>query len=139
MTFQPRELLPSATRLETALAKASPRITPRPMPVVSFLIYSGVLGLWLVLFARAFWLDNAFAWSVGVIYILYDSSLMALVGSLTWPLARDIGSAAPLQLSSTRPTLGVIIAGPRRSPYLAADLDGALRTNRPAGSDSGGR
>jgi hypothetical protein len=65
--------------LKAAFAVASPRVTPRPMPTPSLLIYLAVLALWATLFARSFWLNDVWAWSAGIVYILYDSVLMLFV------------------------------------------------------------
>ena len=48
--------------LEEALAQASPRLAPRPVTLASVLIHGGVVLLWLVLFARAFFLHGVVAW-----------------------------------------------------------------------------
>lgn len=55
-----------ALSLDRALALASPRITPVRTPLISMLIHGGVMALWLVLFARAFFLHGLAAWSTGI-------------------------------------------------------------------------
>lgn len=107
--------------LRAAFAAASPRITPRPAPLVSMLIYLAVLAAWAILFARALWLDNVWAWSAGIAYILYDTVLMAVVTYQTWPL-RHAAPAAAAAAPDARPTLGIVIA----AHNAAADLPAAL-------------
>jgi hypothetical protein len=80
--------------LQDAFAAASPRITPRRMPVVSLAIYLAVLALWAVLFGRSLWLSSIWAWSAGMVYIGYDTVLMLYVVWQTLPLARGDGAPA---------------------------------------------
>ena len=68
------------TSLEAALALASPRIAPRPFRLPSVLIHGGVLLLWLVLFARAFFLHGVVAWSTGIAYVVYDTLVAGVRG-----------------------------------------------------------
>src|ERR1700710_1216608 len=74
--------------LEEALAQASPRLAPRPITVASVLIHGGVVVLWLVLFARAFFLHGVVAWSTGIAYVVYDTLLLAFVGVKSWTLVK---------------------------------------------------
>lgn len=108
--------------LRAAFDAASPRVTPRRTPVISLLIYLAVLAAWALLFGRALWLDNIWAWSAGIVYILYDTVLMALVAWTTWPLrhAADQPVAAP---AHARPTLGIVIAAHNEALHLPATLD----------------
>lgn len=120
------------TAFRQALTAASPRLTHRPMPVLSALIYFGVIALWLILFARAFWLDGVIAWSAGIVYILYDTALMVLIAVQTWPMiaaggntetAANSGNSQSLE---TSPSIGVIIAAYNEAAVLPATL-AALR------------
>jgi intracellular septation protein A len=75
--------------LYAAFVVASPRLTHRAVPLFSVAIYVAIVGLWIGLFARAFHANNFIAWSSGVVYIVYDSVLLMIVASLTWPLLRQ--------------------------------------------------
>ncbi len=108
--------------LRAAFDAASPRVTPRPTPLFSLLIYAAVLAAWALLFGRALWLDNIWAWSAGIVYILYDTALMALVAWQTWPLRHP--SARPAVIAAgPRPTLGIVIACYNEALHLPATLD----------------
>ena len=108
--------------LSAAFDAASPRVTPRPTPVISVLIYAAVLAAWALLFSRALWLDNIWAWSAGIVYILYDTALMALVAWTTWPLRHAPATLSP-PTQSKRPTLGILIAARNEALHLPATLD----------------
>lgn len=105
--------------LTTAFAAASPRVSPRPIPVASVLIHGFVVVLWFALFARAFLSDGLFAWSIGVAYAGYDTFLLVFVAWQTLPLIRpsrsiDVGAACP--------SLGVIVAAHNEAGSLPVTL-----------------
>ena len=95
--------------LAAAFTAASPRLTPRPMPLPSLLIYLAVIALWATLFARAFYIDTIWAWSAGIVYILYDTILMMFVVWQTMPLRSAQPVAAAIS-AVARPSMGIIIA-----------------------------
>ena len=116
--------------LDQAFAIASPRLNPRPAPFVSLAIYSAIFALWVVLFLRGFFLNNIFAWSAGILYVCYDSFLLAFVTWQTfslrnWPL-RNVPIAATHIEAPSHLSLGVIIAAHNEAASLPVTLD-ALR------------
>jgi cellulose synthase/poly-beta-1,6-N-acetylglucosamine synthase-like glycosyltransferase len=111
-----------------ALTAASPRLTPRASPAIVIAIYGSVLALSLAVFARAFQVDNIFTWSVGIVYILYDSALMMLVLCLTSSDRRVLDAASPVQAC----TLGVVVAAHNEAHVLRRTLDALFaQTARP--------
>ena len=123
--------------LYPAFCAASPRLSPRTMPLVSVLIYAVVFGLWLMLLSCAFLAGGIFAWSAGLFYIAYDTALLTLITGLTWPkvaasLTSGNASAASAQTPGKsllaqpparespdmRPSLGVIIAAYNEAAVL---------------------
>ena len=108
--------------LRAAFNAASPRVTPRPMPLVGLLVYLLVIAAWALLFGRALWLDNIWAWSAGIVYILYDTFLMGLVAWYTRSLRNGHLSAPPSE-GTARPTLGIAIACYNEALHLPATLD----------------
>ena len=63
------------------------------------------------MFARAFRADDIFAWSSGVVYIVYDAVLLMIVAGLTWPMLKSFRKTdSPTMADAARPTLGVLIA-----------------------------
>ena len=111
--------------LELAFRKASPRLNPRPVPIASSLISGAVLGFWLLLFAQAFVGRGLFAWSIGIVYLSYDTVLLAFVAWRTlglWTRAPRATAKA-----GRRPSVGVIVAAHNEAAVLASTLDALLR------------
>ena len=100
------------TDLERARRAVSPRYAPPPTPLIAMLIHGGVTLLWVLLFLRAFGAGGAFAWSVGLAYIGYDTALLLFVFWQTLPLLRAAtpgrqgcrSRIASASASSSRPT-----------------------------------
>lgn len=117
--------------LKAAFAAASPRVTPRPMKWPSLLVYLAVVVLWGLLFSRSFWLDNIWAWSAGIAYILYDTVLMLLVVWQTAPLHKTGNATDPIVATATRPSLGIIIAAHNEAEDLPRTLAAIARQTDP--------
>jgi cellulose synthase/poly-beta-1,6-N-acetylglucosamine synthase-like glycosyltransferase len=78
-----------------------------------------VAALWLVLLARAFGGGGVFAWSSGVVYVGYDTLLLAFVFYQSFRLLRAPAAAPP---DTTRPSLGVIVAAHNEAGILPRTL-----------------
>ena len=104
--------------LEDALAQASPRLAPRPVTLASVLIHGGVVVLWLVLFARAFFLHGVVAWSTGIAYVVYDTLLLMFVAAKSWTLVRPHKPLDRKQRERGLPQLGVIVASHNEAAVL---------------------
>ena len=118
------------TTLEQALALASPRILPRRTTLSSTLIHFSVVAVWVLLFARAFFLRGALAWSTGIAYVVYDTLLLAFVTWKSLPLRRR---AAPLDAEYDQrslPEMGVIVASHNEAAVLPVTLAALLRQTR---------
>ncbi|HEX7907189.1 MAG TPA: glycosyltransferase, partial [Paraburkholderia sp.] len=119
--------------LEQALALASPRILPRPTTLLSTLIHFSVVVLWLLLFARAFFLQGVVAWSTGIAYVVYDTLLLAFVTWKTLPLMRPTPPLEPDFDARNLPGMGVIVASHNEATVLPVTLAALLRqTHGPA-------
>lgn len=120
--------------LDQALAVASPRITPRPTTLVSVVIHGSVMVLWIILFARAFFLKGTLAWSAGIAYISYDTLLLAFV---TWKsltlLKREIPDIVPSAYAaqSSPVTLGVVVAAYNEASVLPVTLQALFEQAEP--------
>ncbi|MCZ2498563.1 glycosyltransferase [Xylophilus sp. Kf1] len=57
-------------------------------PWRSVAIHGAALAVWVALFAMAFSAGGVLAWSVGVVYVSYDTLLLLFVGWQTWLLHR---------------------------------------------------
>jgi cellulose synthase/poly-beta-1,6-N-acetylglucosamine synthase-like glycosyltransferase len=117
--------------LDRALALASPRISPVRTPVASVMIHGGVMALWVVLFARAFFLHGVVAWSTGIAYVIYDTLLLVFVAwkslSLMKPLPPASSSAAS---GEQEPSIGVIVAAHNEAAVLPITLAALLAQTR---------
>jgi len=97
----------------------SPRFNPPPTPLATLLIHGFVLGLWVVLFARAFGGGGVFAWSTGIVYVGYDTVLLAFVFIQTLPLLRR---PRPVPAGMAPVSLGVIVAAHNEAGILPRTL-----------------
>jgi cellulose synthase/poly-beta-1,6-N-acetylglucosamine synthase-like glycosyltransferase len=119
-----------AALLERALVAASPRLSPRGTTLAGAAIHFSVFLLWLALFARAFFLQGALAWSTGIIYVLYDTALLLFVGFQTLSLAGPRGPGArwldPEPPANRLPSLGVIVASHNEASVLPITIAALL-------------
>jgi cellulose synthase/poly-beta-1,6-N-acetylglucosamine synthase-like glycosyltransferase len=106
-------------RLDKAFAETSPRAAPQPTPLASLLIHGCVVLLWVVLFTRALGGHGIFAWSTGIVYVTYDTALLAFVAWQTLPLLR---TPASVGVAVGRPTLAVIVAAHNEAGILPKTL-----------------
>ena len=109
--------------LETILHAQSPRFTPRPIPLVSRLISIFAPLLFVVLTAQAFYRNGLGMWSVGIVYILYDTSLLLFTAWQIRKLVEDVAAPAP---AGPRPTLGVIVAAHNEASVIRLTIDRLL-------------
>jgi cellulose synthase/poly-beta-1,6-N-acetylglucosamine synthase-like glycosyltransferase len=108
------------TLLAQTLSVQSPRLSPRRVPLASHLISAGALLLFVALVVQAFLRNGLAAWSVGVVYILYDTALLAFTAWKIWPL-RHGAPVAPT--GGRRQTLGVIVAAHNEAGVLGITID----------------
>jgi cellulose synthase/poly-beta-1,6-N-acetylglucosamine synthase-like glycosyltransferase len=113
-----------AFSLEQAFANASPRRHRITTPWRSAVIHASVLLLWVALFLRAFAGSRGlFAWSAGIVYVGYDTILLAFVFLKTFALIRLPKAAAPtVRQTPMRKTLGVIVAAHNEAAVLPATI-----------------
>lgn len=119
-TFASRPLMDVLT---AARLVYSPRLSPVATPLRARLIHGGVFALWLLLLLAAFRQTGIYAWSVGIVYALYDTALLLFVG---WQ-ARELLRPTPLPVAATRPSLGVIVAAYNEAAALPVTLASLLQ------------
>ncbi len=123
-------IMPLTNGLEARLRGISPRYTRPATPWPSVLIHGSVAAVWVLLFAHAFHGRGIGAWSVGILYIAYDTFLLAFTFVQTLPLRR---AATPAGDIRQRPALTVIVAAYNEEAVL--DDYGAGVTERAARAD----
>ncbi len=110
------------TSLATTLAYESPRLNPRRVPQMSWAIGAGAVVVFIALLAQAFFRQGIAGWSVGLVYIFYDTCLLAFTA---WQMRRLLRPVAPF--NGRQPSLGVIIAAHNEEQALPITLDGLMR------------
>jgi cellulose synthase/poly-beta-1,6-N-acetylglucosamine synthase-like glycosyltransferase len=112
--------------LSDVLLHESPRLNPRPVPVISRIIGGGAILLFATLLAQAYFQGGLGAWSVGLAYIGYDT---VLLGFTAWHMRRIL-TPAPIsgQAANTHlPTLSVLIAAHNEERAIPVTIDALLR------------
>lgn len=111
------------TILDSRFRALSPRLSPRPVPWMGLaLAWAGPLLL-AVLLWQAFARNTLLGWSVGLVYIGYDTMLLAFTASQLWPLRhtmRPLRAPAP---DAPRARLGAIIAARNEESSLQITID----------------
>ncbi len=110
----------TTTPLAATFANESPRLNPRHVPLISNVIGVGAIIVFLALLAQAFFRQGLAGWSVGLVYIFYDTCLLLFTA---WQM-RALLRPAPHAQTMARPTLGVIIAAHNEERALPVTIDG---------------
>ena len=117
--------------LHDALTRSSPRFLPRSTPAASVLVHGAVGVVWLVLFAGAFAFGGVYAWSTGLAYILYDTSLLAFVGYQTLVLVRGARPAPTGPAPQHREDIAVVIAARNEVEVLPSTIESMFAQDDP--------
>lgn len=115
--------------LNAVLHAESPRFTPRAVPLVSRLIGIAAPLLFAVLIFRAFQRQGLGMWSVGVVYILYDTALLLFTA---WQIRKLVAEIAPpVPHTAEAPTLGVIVAAHNEASVIRLTVGRLLAQAQP--------
>ncbi len=95
------------------------------------LIHGAITALWFLLIARAFVGDGVFGWSVGIVYVSYDTLLLGIVFWQTLRLAGGPDEVAAPALSGQSPDLAVIVAARNEATVLPTTLAALLGQSAP--------
>jgi cellulose synthase/poly-beta-1,6-N-acetylglucosamine synthase-like glycosyltransferase len=109
------------TILQHTFDLQSPRLSPRPVPLVSRAIGLIAPVLLIALIVQAFFRTGIASWGVGIAYILYDTALLLFTAWSILPLGRAAGPRA--EVPGPRQSLGVIIAAHNEAPVLGITID----------------
>lgn len=117
-----------STSIEARFNAFSPRLNRRPLTLPALLLHGGALLVLIVLTAQAWQWTGILAWSVGLVYLAYDTALLLFVGVQTLPLrhfapAQDDGGA--------RPTLAVLVAAHNEAAVLEQTVHALLAQQDP--------
>ncbi len=118
-----------AAMQKAALLENSPRFSPAPTPFASLAIHGAVLLLWLALLIQAFLGHGIKGWSVGIVYIFYDTGLLAFTFWQTWPLRH---ASRPTHQGGALPRITVIIAAFNEAGVLEETIAALTRQSSPA-------
>jgi cellulose synthase/poly-beta-1,6-N-acetylglucosamine synthase-like glycosyltransferase len=113
----------------SALLIASPRYTPRAVGARSLAIYGSIAALWVGVLIGAWAFTGVLAWSAGILYVIYDTSLLFYVMRKTRSLYRERSAqsqAAAVAAVLPLPSVGVLIAARNEAGALPATLDALL-------------
>ncbi len=122
----------SARELTVALHSVSPRFQRPSVTVRSLLIYVTVIALWIAVTAAAWFAQGVFAWTVGLLYVIYDTWLLIYVARKTRfilhtpPPGLSGPAVTQAAVASADPTIGVIIAAYNEAPALPSTLAALL-------------
>lgn len=111
------------TILDPGFRALSPRLSPRPVPWTGLaLAWAGPLLLALLLW-QSLTRDTLLGWSVGLVYIGYDTLLLAFTASQLWPLRRTMQPLRAPAANAPRARLGAIIAARNEETSLQITID----------------
>jgi len=114
--------------IETRFNAFSPRLNRQPPTLPALLLHGGALLALLILTAQAWGGTGILAWSVGLVYLGYDTALLLFVGIKTLPLRRF--APAP-DGPGPRPTLAVLVAAHNESTVLEQTVRALLAQQDP--------
>ena len=114
---------PHLLNLPQILSTESPRLNPRVAPIISTIIGVGTVVIFLALLAQAFFRQGLAGWSVGLVYIFYDTCLLAFTA---WQMRLILTPKPSMSRAIEMPTLGVIIAAHNEELALPVTMDGLM-------------
>ncbi|KXW56597.1 glycosyltransferase family 2 protein [Ferrovum sp. PN-J185] len=112
-------------QLDVAFYRCSPRLAPRPAPLISYILTIGVTLLWLGLLSRAVAVNSLLAWSAGIVYVGYDTFLIVFITLTSFPLVFKEKETKKNPQSSNH-TVGIIIPAYNEAPVLVRTLHSLL-------------
>lgn len=118
----------SPSSIEARFNSFSPRLNRPPLTAPALLLHGGALIALAALTMQAWQQAGIFAWSVGLVYLAYDSFLLVFVGVKTLPLRHFSPSSAD---PGPRPTLAVLIAAHNEAAVLETTVRALMAQAQP--------
>jgi cellulose synthase/poly-beta-1,6-N-acetylglucosamine synthase-like glycosyltransferase len=120
--------------LSASLRRVSPRFQRPRVAARSIVIYGLVLALWFAVLAGAWFAQGVFAWTAGLLYVIYDTFLLVHVARKTAFILDLPGvplqAAEPVRPAAKAPepppTLGILIAAFNEAPALPTTIAALL-------------
>jgi cellulose synthase/poly-beta-1,6-N-acetylglucosamine synthase-like glycosyltransferase len=112
--------------IAATLRRVSPRFTKPRVSWRSLLIYGAVVALWVLVTIAAWFAQGVFAWTVGLLYVIYDTWLLVHIARKTAFIHRGRLAPSAVELAGPGPTLGIVIAAFNEAPALPSTLDALL-------------
>jgi glycosyltransferase involved in cell wall biosynthesis len=106
----------------------SPRHIAVRTPPASWLIHGAVFGVFVLLLARAGNANGLLAWGAGLVYIAYDTALLAFTAVQTRPLAGRRHAPSP---PAAQMSVSVIVAAHNEAAGLPGTIAALLRQTDP--------
>jgi cellulose synthase/poly-beta-1,6-N-acetylglucosamine synthase-like glycosyltransferase len=117
-----------AREIEANLHRSSPRFQRPQVTLRSVSIYAGVVALWVLVTIGAWFAQGVFAWTTGLLYVLYDTWLLVYVARKTLFILDAAAVPPPEEWVSgaAAPSIGILIAAYNEAPALPGTLDSLL-------------
>jgi cellulose synthase/poly-beta-1,6-N-acetylglucosamine synthase-like glycosyltransferase len=112
--------------IAATLRRVSPRFTKPRVSWRSALIYGAVVAVWVVVTIAAWFAQGVFAWTVGLLYVIYDTCLLVYVARKTAFIHRQPPASIAAELGGPGPQIGILIAAFNEAPALPSTIDALL-------------
>jgi cellulose synthase/poly-beta-1,6-N-acetylglucosamine synthase-like glycosyltransferase len=116
----------AAQELVSTLRRVSPRFTRPRVSWRSLSIYGAVVALWVMVTIAAWFAQGVFAWTVGLLYVIYDTWLLVCIARKTAFIHRELPAPIAAEFTGPGPGLGIVIAAFNEAPALPSTLDALL-------------
>jgi len=116
----------AAQDLAATLRRVSPRFTKPRVSWRSLLIYGAVVALWVLVTIAAWFAHGVFAWTVGLLYVIYDTWLLVCIARKTAFIHREPPAPIAAEVMGAAPGIGILIAAFNEAPALPSTLDALL-------------
>lgn len=118
------------TSLDRTFDMLSPRVRPRGATLASIAINGTAMGVFILLFLQIFGRRDLGMWSIGIVYILYDTALLFFTAWNIRMLGREDVVPRP-EPGAPRPSLGIIVAAYNEATVLGVTVGRLMAQDDP--------